>query len=391
VDPGPIAVVLAGGGARGAYALGVLSVVLPALRDRDESPAIYVGSSIGAVQVAYLAARAADPLDRVLDDGLTLWRKMGLRQFLSPPLSLRQLCLLMRYSATAAGLPVSPPPSFVAAKPMKRAVEGIADFDEIEANVRSGKLAAVAVVATSSSTGRSVVFHNGRGRPVCDRARGIDYFPTRVTAEHIWAATAIPSLFPAVHVSEPEHASGWYVDGGTRLNAPIKPALALGAKRLVIVGLNSNRPSPAWESARRPDAIDGAGHLTQAILADPLYNDVQTLARLNAVARDGGEAVPYEEIPYIFVAPDHRERIGQVAAEVFEEHYTGLRHFSSRRLRLLGRLLDARSSAQHGELLSYLFFAKEFVDALVELGQDDAAAWLKESHDRGPWRLRPPP
>jgi NTE family protein len=390
VEPGPIGVVLAGGGARGAYALGALSALLPALGERDESPAIYVGSSIGAVQVAYLAARAADPLGRVLDDGLTLWRQMGLRQILSSPLSPRQLCLLVRYSAMAAGLPVRPPPSFAAAKPMKRAVEGIADFERIEANVRSGKLAAVAVVATSSSTGRSVVFHEGGGRPVCDLARGIDYFPTRLTAEHVRAATAIPSLLPAVHVSEPGPASGWYVDGSTRLNAPIKPALALGAKRLVIVGLNSNRPSPAWESPRRPDALDGAGHLAQAILADPLYHDVHTLARLNAVAREGGEAVPYEEIPYIFVAPDHRERIGQVAAEVFEEHYTGLRHLGSRRLRLLGRLLDARSSAEHGELLSYLFFAEEFVDALVELGRDDAASWLREPHDRGIWRLRPP-
>jgi NTE family protein len=391
VDRGPIGVVLAGGGARGAYALGALSVLLPALRERAERPAIYVGASIGAVQVAFLAARAEDSLDKVLKEGLEQWRTMGLAQILSSPFSLQQLPILLRSSALVAGLPVRPPYSFLAAKPIKRAVEQIADYKQIEANVQSGELTAVAVVATSSSTGRSVVFHRGGASPARDDRRGIDYVSTPLTAELVRASSAIPSLFPAVHVGEPKNARGWYVDGGTRLNTPIKPALALGAKRLVIVGLNSTAPNPESKSARRPDAIDGVGHLTQAILADPLYHDVQTLARLNAVARKGGKGLSYEEIPYIFVTPGHRERIGELAAEVFAKHYGGLRNFGSRRLRFLGRLLNVGASAQHGELLSYLFFAEEFVDALFKLGSDDAVAWLEKTHDSGPWRLRPPP
>jgi NTE family protein len=383
--------VLAGGGARGAYALGALSVLLPALRDRDELPAIYVGTSIGAVQVAYLTGRAAEPLDVVLAQGHADWRQLGLRRLVSSPFSLQQLGILTRLFGMAVGLPVRPPSSFLAVKPMKQVVEGIADYGQIHAHVESGKLAAVAAVATSSSTGLTVVFHDGGGSPERDQRRGIDYVSTRLTAEHVRASSAIPSVFPAVHVSEPKRASGWYVDGGTRLNTPIKPALALGAKRLVIVGLNSTSPNPKSNPKRRPDAIDGAGHLTQGILADPLYHDVQTLARLNRVAREGGKELGYEEIPYIFVTPGHRERIGEVAAEVFSKHYRRLRHLGSRRLRLLGRLLNAGATAQHGELLSYLFFAEEFVDALFEVGSDDAAAWLKQTHDSGPWRLRPPP
>jgi NTE family protein len=371
--------------------LGALSVLLPFLRERGERPAIYVGTSIGAVQAAYLAARAGDRPDRVLEEGRASWRNMELGRILSSPLAPRQLVLPLRYLASAAGLPVGPPPSLLALKRMREIVERLSQVHRIPESRRRGDVIAVAAVTTSSRTGRSVVFHDGGGHPESDDRRGIDYVATRLTADHIQASLAIPFAFPAVCVGEPKHARGWYVDGGARLNAPIKPALALGAKRLVIVGLNSTRPGRGSDAPRRPDAIDGLGHLTQAILADPLNDDVQTLARLNQVAgvsrRNGG----YEAIEYIFVTPERRDRIGELAAEVFRESYTGLRGLRSPRLRLLGRLVDAGASPEHGELLSYLFFAPEFVDELVELGKRDADTWLKTAHDAGHWQLRPLP
>jgi NTE family protein len=55
-----VALVLAGGGARGAYEIGVLSVLLPALEE-DERPQIIVGTSVGAINTAYLAANADQP------------------------------------------------------------------------------------------------------------------------------------------------------------------------------------------------------------------------------------------------------------------------------------------------------------------------------------------
>jgi hypothetical protein len=59
-----------------------------------------------------------------------------------------------------------------------------------------------------------------------DPLRGIEYIATpKLGAEHILASSAIPALFPAVRVTTPEQATGWYFDGGPRLNTPIKPAL----------------------------------------------------------------------------------------------------------------------------------------------------------------------
>ena len=62
----------------------------------------------------------------------------------------------------------------------------------------------------------------------------------------------------------------------------------------------------------------------------------------------------------------------------------------ARHLAALGHLVSAGSSPNHGELLSYLFFAEEFSARLIELGHRDATRWLSDpGHDDGHWQLSP--
>jgi hypothetical protein len=44
----------------------------------------------------------------------------------------------------------------------------------------------------------------------------------------------------------------------------------------------------------------------------------------------------------------------------------------------------------HGELLSYVFFAGEFAEQLIRLGQADACRWIDE-HPTDLWQLEPLP
>jgi NTE family protein len=392
-DDSPVAVVLAGGGARGAYEMGALSALLPALEQRGERPRVIVGTSVGAINAAYLAASAGNPLEQVLEQGRELWAGIGYDDVLAPLLSRPELVRALGSVGEILGVPGARLPSLLDPAPLARTLRSRIRTARIRTNVAGGKLRAAAVVATSAHSGGSVVFHDGGGRIAQDRGRAIDYVPARLGLEHVRASAAIPGVFPAVRVSSPRAAAGWYYDGGTRLNTPIKPALALGAGRVVVIALNSLRSAGVHG---RPQALDGASQLAQAILVDPLVHDVQTLATVNSIVRARPPATSarrprarvHRVVPYMLIAPEQPQEIGAIAARVFRQHYRGLIGAAGApSIALLGRAMGASESSARGELFSYLFFARDFAEALMERGRADAQRWLRRRHDDGIWQL----
>jgi NTE family protein len=241
----------------------------------------------------------------------------------------------------------------------------------------------------------SVVFHDGGRSPGLDALRGISYVGTELSDAHVRASAAIPLVFPAVAIGGGD-GKRWYFDGGTRLNAPIKPALALGAERVIVIALNSLAPTRELSTAPRPDAIDGATQLIQAVLVDPLINDVHTLATVNELLADDTDAkvsahetrTGRRRVPYMLIAPEDPLEIGRIAREVYRDRYRSpLGLVRSTNLSALGHLFNAAKDASHGELLSYLLFDEEFILRLIELGRRDAERWLGEQHDRGRWQV----
>jgi NTE family protein len=202
------------------------------------------------------------------------------------------------------------------------------------------------------------------------------------------ASAAIPILFPPVRIDKPADARGWYFDGGTRLNTPIKPALELGADRVVVIGLNSISPGPEeLAGPHRPDVYEASGQIMQALLIDRLSDDMRELASENVPDGDADRL-----IPYIFVAPQKRDEIGAIAARVWREHYSGAGGLlRDRDLALLGRFVAGADDGVHGELLSFLFFSPEFARELIALGRRHARDWLAAEHEDGIWQTGPLP
>ena len=397
-----VGLVLAGGGARGAYEAGALSVLLPALERSGERPGVLLGTSVGAVNTAWLAATAHLDAEAATGSMLERWRSIGWSNVLGPLVSPFELSRALVYLGELIGIPGAELTSLLDTGPQAATLKAQIDFTQLARNVETGALQTAAVVATSYATGDSVVFHDSGGSPVtiaADLRRGICYASTPLSAEHIQASAAIEALFPAVEVRTPASRGGWYGDGGAQLNTPIKPALTLGAERVVVIGLNSLQPPPD-SVLTRPEVFDGLALILQAMLANQLAHDVQTLATINCClgcaptppAAGPTSAGPYRPVPYIFVAPTDRYAIGRVGVEVWERNVHKLKwRLQQRDVALLGKLIDAGRDPVRGELLSYLFFSPEFHSALIELGRVDAQKWLALPHDQGLWQYTPIP
>ena len=301
-------------------------------------------------------------------------------------------------------------PSLLDPKPFERNLDRWIDWDAVHRNVDDDVVEIVGTVATAARSGRTVVFVEGHAERIKHRSHAIDYVTTRLDDQHVRASAAIPILFPPVRVEHPSEARGWYFDGGTRLNTPIKPALDLGAERLIVIGTDSvAEPSkrPGRHDAEPPDFGDGALHVLQGMLVDPVVEDMRILGNINMFFADRDERhegaprrrparttdrpteryraargkPPYSCIPYIFIAPEKRGAIGRLAHEVFRDRYGGLKGLRSPDFPLLNRLLGGESPT-HGELLSYLFFDREFIEELIRMGQRDARRWLRADPGR---------
>jgi NTE family protein len=413
-----IALVLSGGGARGAYEAGVLSVLVPALQRRGESPTLFIGSSVGAINAAGLAASWQLGPEQAVATGLEIWRRVDKDSVIRPILSWQIPMTVLRYAGGVLSVPKVRVPSLLDPAPLRENLSEWIDWAQLHRNMRAGTVSSVAVVATAARSGRTVVFVEGeRELATAAAARHshvVSYVPTKLAAEHVRASAAIPIFFPPVSIEHPRSAAGWYIDGGTRLNTPLKPALDLGAERIVVVGMDSVTEPPLATShngEEPPDFGDGALHVLQGRLVDPVIEDVRMLGNANVFFSNGDGAAnayraargkpPYRVVPYIFIAPERHGAIGKLASEVFKANYNGvggtaslrgLRNLATLRgtdFRLLNRLIGDESPT-HGELLSYLFFDRDFIDELIEMGRTDARRWLKAPPGPSePWQIEP--
>ncbi|HTA06244.1 MAG TPA: patatin-like phospholipase family protein, partial [Solirubrobacteraceae bacterium] len=151
---GRVALVLAGGGARGAYEIGALSALLPELED-DERPRIVIGTSVGAINAAHLAAHADESPKQIVDSGIELWGQIGYGSVLEPLVSLSEGTRLWSYLREVLGSRRAHTHSLLDPSPLTATLGRLIAFDRIRANVAAGHLETAAVVATSGRTNMS--------------------------------------------------------------------------------------------------------------------------------------------------------------------------------------------------------------------------------------------
>jgi NTE family protein len=400
--PGGVAIVLPGGGARGAYEAGALSVLLPVLEARGEKIRIVCGTSVGAINSALLGSLADRPAAEVASLALARWRDMRKTDVIRPVIGPNLPLSALRFVGEMLEVPGVRLASVLDPSPLQGSLERWIDWDVLHRNVREGHVDAVCVVATGLTRGGPVAFvETARAAPRSSPRDDLHY--VRVDAlgpEHVRASSAIPLLFPPVEIDTPSAAADFYIDGGTRLNSPIAPALALGAEKVIVIGFEPLSDRPAV--VRRPPVprlADVAANILDGLLVDQVADDLHRLVSINAFFVDGhaadGSGVPvaakayrtaqgrkpYKKVSYALVSPEHRGELGLIADRIFRERYSGLKGLRDLDYPVMSRLMGGDRTRARGELLSFLLFDEAYVGALLEAGAHDAQRWL-DRHPR---------
>ena len=383
-----LALVLSGGGARGAYEVGVLSYLC-----RPDGPLagaaggvgtcvdFICGTSVGAINGTFLASAADDPAPGV-GRLVELWRQLSLTDVLGFDLfHARKLHRVLFGGRKGAGL--------FDAGPMGRIIRAEINYRRLARNIRERKLKGITVTATHMSTGRPTVFVDRS--PGIDAPSGmpsVDVRPAHIMPYHVLASAAIPVVFPPVFIR-----SDLYCDGGLRLNTPLSPALRLGADKVLVIGMttHAHETRPELVTGRFPGLPFLAGKVLDAFLLDHVNLDLEELDRVNAFLADGiaaygpdfldrtnaaaaARGAPSRRLVRSFtIRPSHD--IGRLAAEFLRRERPKLQRSVGRTLL---RFIDVGEGADAADLASYLLFDGQFASELIALGYSDAAARADE-------------
>jgi len=229
---GKAGIVLAGGGARAAYQVGVLQALKEMLAEPKVNPfPIICGTSAGAVNAGALAVHA-DDFGRAVDNLLGVWRNFEPRHVYRADFAGATLNSARWFGSFLFGAFLkSRRISLLDNRPLEHLLSRHLDFSRIEANIKAGALDAVAITCSGYTSGQSCSFFEASEQfEGWQRSQRIGIKST-IRVEHLMASSAIPFLFPAYKVNRE-----FFGDGSMRQIAPVSPALHLGADRVVVVG-----------------------------------------------------------------------------------------------------------------------------------------------------------
>jgi NTE family protein len=185
------ALILSGGGARGAYEIGVWKY----LCEMEWRPDLICGTSVGSINGAAIAAGLS------VEDLVTLWRSLDRGRIFRVPVLRRVMNFIRRRGFTA----------YMDTRPLRAFLESLLDVDAIRTSDIELVISAVNVLSSE-----------------------ISYFGNEsIGIDHIMASSAIPMLFPWQYVKGKP-----YWDAAVMVNTPIAPAMERQAREIVVVLLS---------------------------------------------------------------------------------------------------------------------------------------------------------